>query len=349
MVSVGDFKSHYLAFESSAKSTPKLANKKAPGPSADQNDADSSATQNDVLAKKGTEVVESNAYRIPSQSLSDETFAFLKRLFDEIAVVFPSAFNLISNGDERHPHVILRADYFDGSDDTELLAGMDRLLDVPFLSFDNLQAKTEPMDWLRRISQEVEIPLYALVVARMEWAVRDAYMVDLRRRSGQSVSTKDSSQMLSLVSDLFSHCQSFANILSSTITVSRFLAPILEVCSVKRNNTKVLSELKTESALLMPLPLLVRGCDHKGPVDLQLLDKAVAKCVKGLDDHLKAIPEINAAEFELEIEKEAAAKQAKDHPSPTSSKKKKKRKKRKVCSCVVWPTNVFHERNLTSL
>lgn len=391
MVSLSDFEAKYEDLDKSLMKTPILANRKASSLDTGVGKGTNEVEAIESSGKKGKceferEEVDSNAFIIqhgkapeevqmlrrgsPEAYNNDESkesgerYSLRQRIVEQVAVIFPSAFEHISGNIERYPYVMVRPTYFDRVSDEEQFLALARS-QANFLSFETTDTKKDPLLWLRRLSGDTKlnrlVPLYALLLARFEWAVWESFLEFEHSRSGtqqdqltdgtdavemtMAVVTNKSDyprkHLLSILGDVLSYCGAL-NDLSMTIdsdTLAGFMAPFAEACLPTNHSSAWPYAHQVENVILTPLSWLLFSSGHGGPIDLGLLDKAVDASLRRMQDHG---PGATQVKFDSEDPTMVRWRPSKapltvsvtdlndNHKQSFQRKKKKKSKKKKV-------------------
>jgi hypothetical protein len=361
LVSMADFESKYEDLFDSQRNTPLLANRKGPqklnGPtkttSLSRNvfgnggrgskDIDCSFTEEEstlVEPKSPIPVPLKPKCTYPSR-WSHEKHSSRRRVFDHVAIIFPSAFKHISGGEESHPHVTVRPSYFATTGDDEQLLALTES-ETDFLHFESLNSKSDPLDWLRRFYRlhgGDQAPLSSLLLARFECSIWESFLEFEHYKSRRQGSTRNLEpaesvtvtrvdevrrHLLSNLGDVLSHCGAM-NDLSMTIdstTLSMFVSPFVDVCLPKNSAPPTTNQI--ENVILVPMSWILSA--SRLGVTVDSLNDAVDTSLTRMENHGPGC----AVEHIIEIPIEAGDKVV-DSEHTTPRRKKKKNKKKKVC------------------
>lgn len=354
MVSLSEFEAKFEELEKSLRKTPKLANRKTSSLTVGFGDASevTAETYHENGASDQNKIergeFESNAFIIKHSKFAEEHFpergsldvcdnkskesgkeySLRQKVFEEIAVIFPSAFKHILGINERYPHVIIRPTYFDRVSSEEQFLAL-ASVNAQFLSCCSIDAKKRGLQWLRRLSwggNDVDsVPLYALLIARFEWAAWESFLqfersstmtqqvkqeasenkkIATKSISGRTetaaVDTKDldypRTHLLSILGDVLSHCGAM-NDISMTIdssSVAHYVAPFVDVCLATNCSSSSANCFQVENVILTPLSWLFSVNGLSSDVDLVVLDKAVAATLRRMDNHWSGMKQIKS-------------------------------------------------------
>jgi len=367
MVSLDEFEAKWEKFGMGQHKTPKVANKKSAA-SFSKKDAKKEeksvdfekAASNDGSKKDigfRIEPLEVEAAVVPppkeqliassSTGADDErSLRFAKQILDHVAVIFPSAVKhvLEESSSVHRPTVVIRPTFFATNDDEELFLALDRCAGAQFLLKDRIEASTSDyFQWLRlRLSSGEgttvhSVPLYALMLARFEWTIREAFRArrqDASHRGGimGKSAVKGSAVGKDFLGDLFSYCRDADLTMAiDAATLARFVSPLAETCLLNESD-QLINAGRVENIIMTPFSWVLCATFHKGPVDFGLLDRAVAASLQNMSDHSSsANHEVACATSTEHNETPSSATAESTKQTNTSYKKKKKKnKKRKV-------------------
>lgn len=369
MVSLDEFEAKWENFGMGQHKTPKVANKKSAA-SVSKKDAktaeEKSVDPEKLASKDGSkkdigfriEPLEVKAEAVvpppkeqpvasSSTGADDErSLRFAKQILDHVAIIFPSAVRHVSEGisSVHRPTVVIRPTFFATNDDEELFLALDRCAGAQFLLKDRMEAGTSDFfQWLRlRLSSGegtavLSVPLYALMLARFEWTIREAFRArrqDAPHRGGDmgNSAVKGSAVGKDFLVDLFSYCRDADLTMAiDTATLASCVSPLAEACLLNESD-QLIDAGRVEKMIMTPFSWILCATVHKGSVDFGLLDKAVAASLQNMSDHGSSANHEVACATSTEHKETASSATAESTKQTNSSykKKKKKTKKRKV-------------------
>jgi hypothetical protein len=354
LVSMTDFESKYEDVCDSQRNTPLLANRKGPQkPNSPTRNAfgNGGRGSKDIdcsFTEEESKLVEPES-PIPAPlkprctypaRWSHEKHSSRRRVFDHVAIIFPSAFKHISGGEESHPHVTVRPSYFATTGDEEQLLALTES-EADFLHFESLDSKSDPLDWLRRFYRlhgGDQAPLSSLFLARFECSIWESFLEFEHFKSRKQDSAKNLElgesatvtgvnevrrHLLSNLGDVLSHCGAM-NDLSMTIdstTLSMFVSPFVDICLPKNATSSTTNQI--ENVILVPMSWILNA--NGLGVTLDSLNDAVDTSLTRMENHGPGC----AVEYIIEGPIEAGDKVV-DSEQTTPRRKKKKNKMKKV-------------------
>ena len=295
-----------------------------------------------------------------SPGVDERSLRFAKQFLDHVAIVFPSALkhiNMNCSLKNPQPCVVVRPNFFATTAyeelflTTEHFPGMEVFL--PHAMDGELKSKGI-FHCLWQLSGEQGegffVPLYALILARIWWAIGEGYSSrepQLNRLSNnrnetavdvkvdRTVAEKNTgpTETERVIIDVLSHCRDVGDLTMTmdATTLSSFVAPLAEACLLQGACPS--SEVgMVENMFMVPLPWILSACTRS--LDMRYLDNAVAISLQKMVDHGSTADMIIRMATEGLPDRGVALlppAQNKPRPGSYSNKARKKIKKRKVC------------------
>jgi len=364
MVSLEEFEAKYQAFAANGKDqyeTPKVANRKAAvtsvaGGTLEKGDGkEEQAMPSNDGAKKdiGFRIepsVEETTCVAPappkqllaSSGVDERSLRFAKQFLDHVAIIFPSAVKHIGSN-SNVPTVLIRPTFFATSNnDEELFLALEGCANAQVLSNYNVTTSNDGLHWLRRLSGGENaahlVPLYILMLARIEAAIGKAYRSTTRKNeqepgknSKRIIIEKKTMEPKAFLGEVFSYCRSVGDLTLAidASTLSGFVAPLADACRLKAS----FETGKVENLIMTPL-LWVLAASAQHQDYFAVLDKAVAQSLQKMLEHgSTADLEVSMATSIAASSPAQPSKQTKAGAGNGSHKKKKKKSKKRKVGC----------------
>jgi hypothetical protein len=286
--------------------------------------------------KQDTESVDSDSCRIRGQSEEEssdwgnevtesvDSLGFVRAIFDQICVVFPSAFKHVSGtfSGVLYPHVTMSPSFLEKTSGEELLLAFDDVARVafgtPFLHYESSASKSSFLMLFQRLvsSGDTEVPLYVLLLSRFQMAIFEKFekhqkclsetesvFVDvalLDSNEGKELSSYESesstivqkededfqggSQLISLMGDVASHAHAMDD-LAVTIDTNTLKEFMAPFVSICFTEGNSFSADRLEHLVLTPLSWLLHARQKNGAVDFEAWDIALQSALTRMRHH----------------------------------------------------------------
>jgi hypothetical protein len=349
MISLKEFETMYINIENNLNDTPKQANRKLP-PNAydiidkvdDINITDKShgdSDENENASKSDEFRIRRHGIELSSSGLKE--MKHLQQMLDEVAIIFPSVFQIILGITEQNPHFIIRPSYFDNcSGEEHFLMFSKHSLDgqFSFLCFNEAMITgNSTLGWLRRLSfrqndddcNNKSVPISVLVLARFEWAVWESFLEYEHNKVQHTLDNHNPKKhLLSALGDILSHCKAMSDRLLTTDsnTFESFISPL--------KNTFFLTDFecdtpdKLQNIILTPISWVCSASqqnDSVSDISFRVLDKAIKSSLERIEGN-------NDLSGTMDVATTPIVNIAIDQ-SPQRKKKKKSKKKKVCCGC----------------
>lgn len=285
----------------------------------------------------------------------NDTLNVVRTIFDHVCAVFPSAFEHMSGTvkDERFPYVTIQSSYLVDTSDSDLLEALDSIASsafkTPFLS-QELSFSDKSLPWLlARLSDmeeanlEAKVPLYSLLLARVELAAAQAFLKSRDLEAVQVVNAPKSDVLsgeslpgsLVLLSNVLS-CAHATNDLALTVDLQTRRNFMEHFAHAYLEDNISLDSLRLENLMLTPLHLMLSAYEKRNEVDFASWDAAIFSAssrmtTRGIPDE-DAGTEVatNGATHGAELHRSKIPEPTETAVSPGRNKRKKRKSKRKV-------------------